>query len=138
MRKLYFVLFLFAVSCAKQAPEDMIPMLNGYWEIEEVVKPGGEKIKFEINETVDYIHIVDSTGFRTKLKPQLDGTYEDTESKEGLKVKVEKDSLKIYYTTLYNNWSETVLNASEESFEVINDRNIKYKYKKFTPINVTQ
>ncbi|MAZ29396.1 MAG: hypothetical protein CL868_20275 [Cytophagaceae bacterium] len=135
MKKGILVLMLIALSCTEKDPASMIPHLTGYWEIEEVVKPGGERIQFEINETIDYIKIDDSTGFRAKLKPQFDGSFKTNENKENLKVEVKEDSLKLLYSTPYNKWTETVLYADENKLEVLNNRNIKYVYKKYIPLN---
>lgn len=132
---LYFSLVL-VMACGKN-PETFIPHLNGYWEIDEVTLADGSKRDYNYNDTVDYLNISDSlTGFRKKLKPGFDGTYTTSDDAEMLKIKIENDSLHIYYSTPYSEWKETVLNATDDALLIINDQHIKYLYKRFEPINV--
>lgn len=130
------VLTLLLLSCSND-PNLFIPHLNGYWEIDEVTLPDGTKRDYNYNDTVDYFSITDSlTGFRKKMKPRFDGTYTTSKDAESLILKIENDSLHIYYDTPFANWKETVLNATEDQLLIINDQKIKYLYKRFEPIVV--
>lgn len=132
---LYVALLLF-FACGKK-PETFIPHLNGYWEIDEVTMPDGSKREYTYNDTVDFLSISDSLhGFRKKLKPGFDGTYTTSDDAEELTLKIENDSLNIYYTTDFANWKETVLDATDDKLLIINAQKIKYLYKRFEPINV--
>ncbi|MCL8006475.1 lipocalin family protein [Gelidibacter japonicus] len=137
MKKYTILIFsLILLSCSND-PNGLITHLNGYWEIDEVIMPDGSKREYTYNDTVDYFSISDSlTGFRKKLKPSFDGTYTTSDDSEDLKLKIENDSLHIYYTTPFANWKETVLDATEERLFIINDQKIKYLYKRFEPIIV--
>ena len=133
---LIFSLILF--NCSKD-PKSFVKHLNGYWEIDEVILADGSKRDYKYNDTVDFLNITDSlTGFRKKLKPGFDGTYTTSDDAESLKLRIENDSLNIYYTTPYAEWKETVLNATDEQLLIVNDQNIKYLYKRFEPINVNK
>ena len=66
----------------------------------------------------------------------FDGTYTTSDDSESLSLKIENDSLHIYYTTPFANWKETVLDATEEKLLIINEQKIKYLYKRFEPITV--
>lgn len=132
---LYVALLLF-FACGKN-PETLITHLNGYWEIDEVTMPDGSKREYTYNDTVDFLSISDSLhGFRKKLKPGFDGTYTTSDDAEELTLKIENDSLNIYYTTDFANWKETVLDATDDKLLIINAQKIKYLYKRFEPINV--
>ena len=123
-------------SCSKN-PETFIPHIEGYWEIENVTMPDGNKKEYTFNETIDYISLNDSlTGFRKKLKPGINDTYFTSDDAESLEVKIENDSLNIYYSTPFANWKETVLEATSENLKVINQNKIVYLYKRYTPINL--
>lgn len=137
MKKYTILIFsLILLSCSND-PNGLITHLNGYWEIDEVIMPDGSKREYTYNDTVDYFSISDSlTGFRKKLKPSFDGTYTTSDDSEDLKLKIENDSLHIYYTTPFANWKETILDATEERLFIINDQKIKYLYKRFEPIIV--
>ncbi|WP_299395324.1 lipocalin family protein [uncultured Gelidibacter sp.] len=137
MKKLLvYSIFFLVMACGKN-PESFIPHLNGYWEIDEVTLPDGSKRDYTYNDTVDYLSVTDSlTGFRKKMKPSFDGTYTTSDDAESLKLKIENDSLNVYYTTPYAQWKETVLNATEDALLIVNEQNVRYLYKRFEPITV--
>ena len=137
MKKIILCCTLTLLMACSKNPERFIPHLNGYWEIDEVTLADGTKRDYTYNDTVDYLNISDSlTGFRKKLKPSFDGTYATSDDAETLKLKIENDSLHIYYTTPYAQWKETVLNATDKELLIVNDQNIRYLYKRFEPIVV--
>jgi hypothetical protein len=136
MKKSLWIIVLILFSCSEK-PETYIKHLEGYWEIEEVTLSNGVKKQYTFNETIDYININDSLyGFRKKLKPGINNTYFTSDDSEALRLKIENDSLNIYYKTPYANWKETVLEASHEHLKIANENNNVYLYKRYTPINL--
>ncbi|WP_299368753.1 lipocalin family protein [Winogradskyella sp.] len=135
--KVILLISLLFLSSCSQNPETFIQHLEGYWEIEEVTLANGTKKQYRFNETIDYISINDSLqGFRKKLKPGINDTYFTTDDAESLVLKIENDSLNVYYTTPYTTWKETILEASATHLKVSNqDKNI-YVYKRYTPIEL--
>ena len=136
MKNYFWILLLLIFSCSEN-PETYIQQIDGYWEITEVIFPDGNKKEYTFNETIDYISVNDSLhGFRKKLKPGINGTYFTSEDAEALVIKIENDSLNIYYSTPYNTWKETILEATPENLRVINDNKTVYLYKRYTPISL--
>ncbi|HET8854668.1 MAG TPA: lipocalin family protein, partial [Salinimicrobium sp.] len=135
MRKLasLLLLCLFFMSCDLTSPEEKIANLNGYWEIQTAERPDGSIKEFRFSEMVDYIVVENNEGFRKKLRPQLGGTFIASDDKEKLQIKVENDSINLYYTTPYNTWKETLLSSDEEKLVLRNQHGIIYTYKRFTP-----
>lgn len=130
------IVSLILMGCSND-PTPFIKHLTGYWEIDEVILADGSKRDYNYSDTIDYLKVNDSlTGFRKKMKPSFDGTYSTSEDFESLKLKIENDSLHIYYTTPYAEWRETVLNATEDELLIINDQKVRYLYKRFEPIVV--
>ncbi len=125
------------VGCQKNT-EDYLNHLEGYWEIESVILADGKKKEYTFSNTIDYIFVnIDSLkGFRKKLKPSFNGTYETSKLAENFDIKIENDSLNMYYKTPYATWKETILNASEGQLRVINKDGIIYNYKSYEPINL--
>jgi hypothetical protein len=77
------------------------------------------------------------SGFRRKLKPNLFGTFETSRSEEYFNIKIEGDSLNIYYKTIYAEWKETVLSANETKLIILNNTNKDvYIYKKYESLNL--
>ena len=137
MKKYLGLICLFIVSCA-QNPEAYIEHLDGYWEIQEVTLADGSQKQYQFNETIDYISVNDSLkGFRKKMKPGLNDTYYMSDDTEALIVKLENDSLNLYYSTPYANWKETVLEASATQLKISNANRVIYTYKRYTPVNLT-
>ena len=130
MKQLLFCLCIIINLGCQKNNEIFIKHLNGYWEIEKVILPSGEEHVYNYNEFIDYFNVNDSLkGFRKKLKPTLDGTFEASNDAEAFVLKIEQDSLNIYYHTNFSNWKETILFANEKELKIINtERNI-YKYK---------
>jgi len=123
-------------SCARN-PETYIEYLEGYWEIKEVTLADGSKKEYTYNDTIDYIEVTDSSnGFRMKLKPAFDGTFETSKDSEQFTIKIENDSLNLYYKTPFDSWKETVLLATEDQLKVINKNKAVFLYKKFIPISL--
>ena len=131
------LLLLSLISCGKNDPEAQLKNLNGYWEIENVETPFGKDRAYKFNERIDYIEIQDSTGFRTKVLPRIDGTFVNSETQEKITVRIIEDSLRLNYSTPFAEWTETVLEANDELLKVKNDRGMIYSYKKFEKINIT-
>ena len=87
---------------------------------------------------IDYIEVTDSlSGFRRKLKPNLFGTFETSKSEERFNIKIENDSLNIYYKTPYAEWKETILNANESQLVILNNTNKDvYIYKRYESLDL--
>ncbi|WGD35082.1 lipocalin family protein [Olleya sp. YS] len=135
MKKLYYILLILIVSCTKN-PKDFKQHITGYWEIKEVTLNDGTKKQYNFNNTIDYIEINDTTGFRKKMKPNLDGTFQTSNNLERFTVKVENDSLNLYYKTPFSNWKETILHANNNQLQVINKNKDLYLYQRYTPITL--
>lgn len=130
---LFFILL--NLGC-KQHPENEIPYLNGYWEIKKVTLSSGQVHDYKYNGFVDYFEVNDSlNGYRKKLKPRMDGTFETTESEEHFIIKIENDSLNMYYSTPFATWKETVLSANDSELKIINTNKDIFIY---TPYNNTK
>lgn len=127
---------LLIVSCSSNDAEKMIPYLNGYWEIETVKMEDGSIKEFGVANWVDYIEIGDNHGIRKKVSPTLQGGFLVTHDFEEVHVKIENDSLQLYYSTEFDNWKETVLKADEQNLVILNQDKIEYHYKRFLPINL--
>ncbi|WP_029034785.1 lipocalin family protein [Salinimicrobium terrae] len=135
MKKVIVILFLGTAlwSCSNNSSKEKIDNLNGYWEISQAELPEGIIKEFKYSELVDYIKIDSSTGFRKKVRPQLDGSFITSDDEEIFEVKLENDSINLYYSTPYANWKETIISSEENELMVLNPDGIIYTYKRFTP-----
>lgn len=137
MKRLSLLFICFIIFSCSNNPENYLEHVNGYWEIDQVLFENGDVKTYKYNENIDYININDSLkGFRKKLKPGFNSKYITSEDAEGITVKIENDSLNLYYKTPYATWKETVLTADKNSMKVVNDRETVYIYKRYKPMEL--
>lgn len=130
--KIFLTIFLLViVSCSKPDPNNAKQYLEGYWEIKTVEMPSGKTKNFDINTLIDYIEIKGDSGSRTKVSPNLDGTFTTNGLSEKFILKIEDDSLRMFYKTTFAEWKETVIKAQDSILTVRNRDNKTYTYTKF-------
>ena len=132
------VLTILFAGCKQEIKSEDIAKLNGYWEIEKVVFDKGEVKDYGMNESFDYFKMKGNKGTRTKVMPQLDGTFLTGNSFENVAVRFTDKGTFLDYKTAYAKWSEELISISEKEFVVKNDQNKEYHYKKTGPINLLE
>lgn len=133
-----FVFSLFVVSCTKPISSEELKNLNGYWEISEVKTADGDTKEFQSNNNVDFFELKDLKGTRTKVVPQLNGKNQTNGIKEQFTVLDSANATYLKYATDYAKWTEKVDKLTKDELVIINDNDIKYTYKRFTPIVVNE
>lgn len=139
MKKIFLSLFALVVlaSCQDQkAAVVNVSLLNGYWEIEQVTLADGSKKDYKMNETIDFFEVKNDSGFRKKVKPQLDGTYVVNDVDEKVKIEKSAQGTFIHYKTNYSKWKEKIKSLTKEQLILVNDQNIEYQYKKPIPFTL--
>ena len=131
MKKILLVILLGSVlSCKQKISNTDISNLNGYWEIEKVELPDGDKKEYKINETLDFFKIEANKGFRKKVMPQLDGTYLTNDIQEGVVVVLKDGDASLQYKTTYASWKEEIIELTKDKLVVKNQQEIEYYYKR--------
>lgn len=136
MKQLFLFCTLLCISCVSKVNQEQLHLLNGYWEIKEVTFKDGTKKEYSVNTTVDYISLDSLKGFRKKMSPKFNGTFETSNDAEPILIRIANDSIFMNYTTDLNTWEEVLISLSEKSFSVKNDQGITYTYERFEPINI--
>lgn len=131
-----FVFTLVMVSCSKPIAADELKNLNGYWEISEVKTSDGDTKGFQSNNNVDFFELKDLKGTRTKVVPQFDGKNLTNGIQEHFTILDSANTTYLKYQTDYAKWTEKVDKLSKDELVIINSNDIKYTYKRFTPIVV--
>lgn len=133
------ILFLFSlliISCKPSVTEADLAKINGYWEIQKVELPDGEKKEYKVNETIDFFSVKDQNGFRQKVMPQLNGTYLTNDIKEIVKVTNQEDTYFINYVTKYGKWKEEIIEIQDSVLILKNKDNLEYHYKRHVPFSI--
>ncbi len=137
MRKLVYIIILLSfVSCSNPNPETYKPYINGYWEIERVVLSDGTTKEYNFNKSVDFFEIKDTIGIRKKVQPRLNGSFIITKDSEVFTLRIENDSLRMYYKTPLSTWKETVISAKENQIIIKNETGNMYFYKPYEKISL--
>ena len=131
MKRIFLFIVLFSViSCKQDITESDVSNLNGYWEIEQVILPDGDKKEYKVNETIDYFKIENNKGFRKKVMPQLNGTYLTNDIKEDVFVEIKDGNANIQYKTNYASWKEEIVELTNEKLVIKNQQDLEYHYKR--------
>ena len=124
------ILFLLLSSCNQQGKSADIAALNGYWEIDKVVFPGGSDKNYSVNQLVDYFEVKDTKGFRKKLQPKGDGSFLTSDDAQEFEILQDGGSYLIRYRNSMSNWEEEVVELSPEKLVLRSDAGTEYHYKR--------
>ncbi|WP_025741457.1 hypothetical protein [Aquimarina pacifica] len=136
IKKIIYILLLVFISCAKQTKLEDAKNLNGYWEIEYVMLSDGSKKQYNFNKSVDFFEIKDSIGVRKKVQPQLDGSFIINNDSKTFRLKIENDSIRMYYKTEQATWKESLISSKENKMAIKNETGNIYFYKRFKKIKL--
>lgn len=129
-RILLLIVLVSVLSCKQKITEADLSNLNGYWEIEKVELPDGDKKEYKVNETIDFFKIEANKGFRKKVMPQLDGTYLTNDIQEDVVVVIKDGNASLQYKTTYAYWKEEIIELTKDKLVVKNQQEIEYYYKR--------
>lgn len=137
MRNWFFILVFSVVlsACSPSVKISDLQHLNGYWQIEKVELADGSDMDYKGNTVYDFFEIKDGKGFRQKVAPKLDGTFETNDISEQVEIKENDGEFVMNYQLNNNTWSEVIESISPDAFVVRNKENTYY-YKRAQPINV--
>ena len=127
--KRLIILFFFIISCNKQINIDLI---NGYWEIVSVSKNNEFVKEYPFSNAVDFF-MIDSlnNGFRKKIKPKINGSFEITLHEIPISIKDNNNSFDIIYFSAGNQYIETINILDQNRLIIKNSEGIIFSYKRF-------
>lgn len=134
---LLFLGLLALCSCTSKPDPSELHLLNGYWEITAVVLSDGTKKEYKVNTTIDYIEVDSLKGFRKKVDPKFNGTFETSDDAEPFTFAISKDTIFMHYKNGLSTRKEILKTVSKSSFSVQNLDGITYTYNRYEPINIT-
>ena len=127
--KRLIILFFLTLSCNNQINLDFI---NGYWEIVSVSKNNEFIKEYPFSNAVDFF-IIDSlnNGFRKKIKPKINGSFEITLHEIPISIKNNNNSYEINYISAGNQYIETINKLDQDKLVIKNSEGIIFSYKRF-------
>lgn len=129
---------LFNLGCTQKVALNDLQLLNGYWEITRVTFPDGNHKEYTVNTSIDYISLKDNQGFRKKVQPKLDGTFDTSDDAISFSIMKTEKGLAFSYTNELSEWKEELLELSQTHFSIKNEAGLIYEYQRFEPINIKQ
>jgi len=139
MRKLVSLLLSICfLACSEKISVSDLNHINGYWEIEEVEFPDGESKEYDVNMTIDYFEYNNVKGFRKKVQPTFDGTYNTSNDAESFQI-IERDGF--FWMSYQNNlssWQEQITEITKTNMVLKNKEGLSYHYRRFEPINAKE
>lgn len=124
------------IGCSDTLSKEDLSQLNGYWEIAKVSFRNGNTKEYKVSTSIDFIKIDSLKGYRKKVQPKFDGTFDTSNDAEFFLIKEQNGEFIIHYKNDLSEWNETILEISRDNFSVSNEAGITYTYKRFNPINV--
>ena len=138
MRKLLLIIVLLAMGC-KSNPDKHIEFIEGYWEIESVYKNNQLLRTFKINSGIDYFKInPDLKGFRKKLKPNFNGTFETSKDILNFKIEIKNNVLFLNYIDNGTSYFEEVLLVNDKKLVLKNRFGLIYHYVPYELLDLSQ
>lgn len=135
----YFILVLLCfnfLACSEKVTKEELKQLNGYWEISQVTFADGQKKAYKVNPNVDYIELKEMTGFKKKVTPKFNGTYDTSNDAETFTI-IENDGGFLFsYKNKLTQWEEKITEITANRFSIKNEANISYTYKRYEPIKI--
>ena len=130
------ILLVLLVGCNSKVAKEDLQQLNGYWEIEKVSFPNGETKDFMSSTTIDYIELDGMKGFRKKVQPKFNGTFETSNDAELFTIVQNGEVFVLNYSGSVNSWKEEMISISKDNFSVTNQDTLTYNYKRYEPLNL--
>ena len=127
---LFLLVTIFSCS-SKPDPAESIKFMNGFWEINEAILPDGTVTAYGSNITVDFIEVDGQEAIRKKVVPVPGGGFTATTSEESFIIAVEEDSLRLYHSTPFDSWKETVIKLDANEFRVRGKNNRIFIYTRY-------
>lgn len=125
------------IGCSQKVSYGDIEKLNGYWEISQVEFPNGQTKEYKVNPTVDFIKVEELKGFKKKVYPKFDGSYQTSNDAEPFTIVEKEGAYTLSYSKELIHWEERITNITDDTYSIVNQDNIKYTYKRYEPINIT-
>lgn len=136
-KSLLSLLLIFVLSsCSSRIEPADLTHLQGYWEISEVVFPDGYTKPYTVNTTVDYIHIEELQGYIKKMKPGLNGRYQTSNKAAPFSLIQKNDQWELHFET-DQNAPLILLELHPEKYTVKDQGQVRYYYKRYEPINIS-
>ena len=129
-----FSIFVLLMSC-KSDVSTFIPFIEGYWEIVSVTRDQKKVKDYKMSGSIDYFKVnSDLSGYRKKVTPRFDGTFEMSQHRSEFILSIEDSNLWIIYANNEVVYREQIRRANNSSLILSNGDGFVYTYKPYEPL----
>lgn len=137
MKKILFIsLFFILTSCSKKISSLDLQFLNGFWEIEKVVKEGETVKEYKINESVERFEFHNNKGTRNKVILLYNGNFVLNNVMQEFLIEEKEGTFYLLNHTEFSDWKEEIERLNGKELVIKNEEGIQYFFKKRTNINL--
>jgi hypothetical protein len=134
--KYVYIIFLIFVSCSN-TPRNNPLLVDGIWEIESVYNQENLLKSYKISTSLDLFKIIsDSAGYRKKLSPIFDGSYQASENRKDFKISNFENTILLTYGEGENTIVEELIKVTPNKLVLRNKNKFDFHYKKYEPIKI--
>lgn len=127
-------IFVLLMSC-KSDVSTFIPFIEGYWEIVSVTRDQKKVKNYKMSGSIDYFKVnSDLSGYRKKVTPRFDGTFEMSQHRSEFILSIEDSNLWIIYANNEVVYREQIRRANNSSLILSNADGFVYTYKPYEPL----
>ena len=138
MRGFWVLLIFVCTGCSeKKVVAEDLHFLNGYWQIQEVTMPDGSKKNYGPGAVVDYIVLENQKGYKKKVQPRIDGSYQISQDQEPLEIHSNDAGFSIVYQNQLSSWQDRLVSLDSLQYSIINEDGITYTYSRYQPISIS-
>ena len=133
-----FIMMIWLQSCEQAKTSYDLNKLQGYWEISSVEKQGQLVKQYQISPIIDYWQFnADSSGFRKKVMPNLEGKIVITQHQMPFTLTLKEDHVQVAYDDNGNRYVEQIITLEDSLLVITNSEFIEYTYKRYKPIDLS-
>lgn len=137
MRGFWILIILTCLGCSeKKVLAEDLHFLNGYWQIQEVTLPDGSKKTYGPGAVIDYIVLNNMKGYKKKVQPSIDGSYQISKDQEPLEIRNGERGFMMFYQNTLSSWQDRLVSLDSLQYSIINEDGITYTYTRFQPISI--
>lgn len=139
MRYVLILSLAFGLSSCNSKPQPAINLnaLSGYWQISMVKDLNNNTKNYGLAQAIDYFELHQDKGFRKKVYPKFDGSYQT--NKDALPFTVLKTTNGDLFLNFNNNnsfWREQIMALDSTNLALKDAANFTYYYQRFTPMKL--
>jgi len=139
LKKVILGFIIIIVSCnSSSSPEELLPHIQGYWEISNVKQNDQIISEYNINTLIDYWQLNDDlSGFRKKVQPNLEGKITATQHSLPFTLTTINEELTVNYNDNGRTYKEVIVTANDKELVIIGDQGLIFTYKPYKRITMS-